>query len=184
MLKITVSNLIKKLSIKDISKDYYRLKIVGPFGVIQNYFRKEINVIIKNNTICLNTEVFVKETKSLLQSYKTILKNAFNDVDFGFFVILEVRGVGTKVSYESRDGNLIFNLGLSHPVKYYLPKGIIAKVLDSRSTIFLLMGSDRNVVLSTAAKIRSLKKIDMYKGKGIFFFEEQILLKEGKGKNT
>lgn len=184
MLKIKVSNLIKKLSIKDISKDYYRLKIVGPFGVIQNYFRKEINVSLENDTICLNTDVFVKETKSLLQSYKTILKNSFNDVDFGFSVILEVRGVGTKVSYEPKEGSLVFSLGLSHSVKYNLPEGVIAKILDDKNTIFLLIGSNRNLVLSTAAKIRLLKKKDMYKGKGIFFFAEEISLKEGKGKNA
>ena len=182
MLKIETSNLIKKLSIKDISKGYYKLKIIGPFGSIKNYFRKEIKLGIEENSICLNTEVFTKETKSLLQSYKKILKNSFNDVDFGFSVILEVRGVGTKVNYEK--GELTFNLGLSHQVKYNLPNGVIAKVLDDKNTIFLLMGCDRNMVLSTASKICLLKKKDVYKGKGIFFYAEEITLKEGKGKNA
>lgn len=182
MLKIEIHNLIKKMSIKDISKSYYKLKILGPFGNIKNYFRKEVKIGVENDSIYLNTDVFTRETKSLLQSYKKILKNSFNDVDFGYSVILEVRGVGTKVSYDK--GEFIFNLGLSHQVKYNLPKGIIGKILDEKGTIFLLMGCDRNSVLSTASKIRLLKKKDIYKGKGIFFYAEEISLKEGKGKNA
>ena len=174
MLKIEISNLKNKLSIKDISKGYYKVKVLGPFGFIKNYFRKEIDININKEILCLSTNVYTKETKSLLQSYKKILKNSFNDVDFGFSVTLEVRGVGTKVSYNKNNGELIFNLGLSHQIKYYLPKGIVAKILDDKNTIFLLMGCDRNKVLSTASKICLLKK-KMYIKEKVFFFMQKKL---------
>ena len=78
----------------------------------------------------------------------------------------------------------MFNLGFSHQVKYNLPEGIIGRVLDDKGSVFLLFGNDRDLVLSTASKVCSLKKKDVYKGKGIFFFGEEITLKEGKGKNA
>lgn len=183
MIKIFIKNLKKKLLIKDISKDYYRLSILGPFGVIKNYFRKEVVVnVVNDSLIQLESSIYTKEIKSLLNSYSSLIKNAFRDINFGFSVILEVRGVGAKVQYDM--GDFIFNLGYSHPIKYSLPEGIIGKVLDDRGTLFLLMGNDRTQVLATAAKICLLKKKDVYKGKGIFFYAETIALKEGKGKSA
>jgi large subunit ribosomal protein L6 len=183
MVKVFVKNLKKKLLIRDISKDYYRLNVLGAFGAVKNYFRKEVSVDIEEgNCIKLHPYIYTKETKSLVNSYGSILKNAFRDANFGFSVLLEVRGVGAKVQYDK--GDLIFNLGYSHSVKYRLPEGIIGRVLDDRGTLFLLMGNDRVKVLATAAKICLLKKKDVYKGKGIFFYAEEIALKEGKGKSA
>jgi large subunit ribosomal protein L6 len=182
MIKIESLNLINKLSIKDISKDYYKLKISGAFGSIKNYFRKEISIDVDKNYLTLEPTIYTKETKALLQTYKSVIKNSFQDVDFGFSVILEVRGVGTKVQYEL--GQFLFSLGFSHKVKYNLPEGIVGRVLDDKGTLFLLMGNNRDLVLSTASKICLLKKRDVYKGKGIFFYAEEIALKEGKGKNA
>ncbi|MAE59616.1 MAG: 50S ribosomal protein L6 [Halobacteriovorax sp.] len=182
MITIEKSNLKNKLSIKDISKDYYKVKVSGIYGNIKSYFRKEVVMKVSPDRVLLEPYTFTKETKSLLQTYKTKILNSFSDVDYGFFVILEVRGVGTKVQYSL--GQLMFNLGFSHQVKYNLPEGIIGRVLDDKGSVFLLFGNDRDLVLSTASKVCSLKKKDVYKGKGIFFFGEEITLKEGKGKNA
>ena len=183
MIKVFVKNLKKKLLIRDISKDYYRLNVLGAFGAVKNYFRKEVSIkVIGDNCIELKPYIYTKETKSLVSSYGSILRNAFRDVNFGFSVLLEVRGVGAKVQHDL--GDLTFNLGYSHPIKYRLPVGVVGRVLDDRGTLFLLLGNDRTKVLATAAKICLLKKKDVYKGKGIFFYAENIALKEGKGKSA
>ena len=184
MVKIFVQNLKKKLLIRDISKDYYRLNILGAFGAVKNYFRKEVILGINQQEGCIELKpyIYTKETKSLVSSYGSILRNAFRDVNFGFSVLLEVRGVGAKVQHDL--GDLTFNLGYSHPIKYRLPVGVVGRVLDDRGTLFLLLGNDRTKVLATAAKICLLKKKDVYKGKGIFFYAENIALKEGKGKSA
>ena len=182
MLKIEGLKLKNNLLIKDISKDYYKLKMFGTFGGVNNYFRKELSINLGEKKIELEPYIYTKETKSLLQTYKTLILNSFCDINFGFSILLEVRGVGMKIVYKL--GHLTFNLGFSHQIQYNLPSNIVGKVLDEKGTLLLLLGNDRDLVLSTASKICLLKKTDIYKGKGIFFYADSIMLKEGKGKKA
>ena len=93
----------------------------------------------------------------------------------GFEKALEIVGVGYRAELQGR--NAVFNLGYSHPINFPLPEGIEAKIDKNRVTI---SGIDRELVGITAAKIRSFRKPEPYKGKGIKRNAHFTQRKEGK----
>jgi len=98
-------------------------------------------------------------------------------VSKGFEKTLEITGVGFKAAVHG--SNLMLTLGFSNPIVYALPKGINATV-DAKQTQITLKGVDRQLVGQIAANVRSLKKPEPYKGKGIKYSNEVIKRKEGK----
>lgn len=106
---------------------------------------------------------------------RTLIYNMVQGVSEGFARELEVNGVGFKVSLAGSD--LKMNLGYSHEVVYKLPEGISAEVKQNNIKI---SGISKQKVGQVAAEIRSLKKPEPYKGKGIKYVEERILRKSGK----
>ena len=93
----------------------------------------------------------------------------------GFEKILEIVGVGYRA--ELSGNKATFHLGYSHPIVFDLPNGIEAKIEKNRVT---LMGIDKELLGMTAAKIRSFRKPEPYKGKGIKYVDETIRRKAGK----
>jgi large subunit ribosomal protein L6 len=93
----------------------------------------------------------------------------------GFERVLEIVGVGYRVSLKSNI--LSFALGYSHPIDFKLPDGITASV---EKTKVVLAGIDKELLGETAAKIRSFRKPEPYKGKGIKYAEERVKRKVGK----
>lgn len=106
---------------------------------------------------------------------RTLVNNMVVGVSQGFSKQLEINGVGFRVSLGGN--NLKFNLGFSHDVNYALPQGITATVDQNVITI---TGIDKQQVGQVAAEIRSLKKPEPYKGKGIKYVGERIIRKSGK----
>jgi large subunit ribosomal protein L6 len=94
----------------------------------------------------------------------------------GFERVLEINGVGYRAELKGEVLNLA--LGYSHPVEYPLPKGISAEV--EKQTKITVKGIDKELVGATAAKIRSFREPEPYKGKGIKFAGERIVRKAGK----
>jgi large subunit ribosomal protein L6 len=180
MLQIKVKNIKNAISYKKINDNYNSLILTGRFGNIKKYLRKEIMVTINNDLIELKATNNNTKLKMLLQNYFFTIKQRLFDLNYGFIVLLEMRGVGFKVYANA--GLLTFAIGYSHKIKFELPDFVISKVLDDKNTIFYLMGNNRETVISTAIQICSLKNIDSYKGKGIFFLSDKLKLKEGKGK--
>ena len=107
-----------------------------------------------------------------------LAQNMIKGVDEGFEKSLELRGVGYRV--EMAASRLKFSLGFAHPVFYDLPEGIKVKVNDP--THFVIMGIDKQRTNQVAAEIRALRSPDPYKGKGIRYADEMIILKETKKK--
>ena len=93
----------------------------------------------------------------------------------GFEQQLEINGVGYKA--EIKGQKIVLSLGYSHPIEYTLPEGISAKV---DKNLLILSGIDRQALGAAAAKIRSFRPPEPYKGKGIKYVEETILRKAGK----
>jgi len=168
-----------KIKIKDISKEFYKINFIGNFGKTYKYFKKEIQ-LYKNNQ--KNMIEFRGNNYNIINTYKSIFKYYLEDIFYGYSLILELRGVGYKVLYDKENNVLIFDLGLSHSIKYILPVEVFAKVVDKKNTIFCLLGNNREIVQNTAVKIKNLIKKDHYKGKGIFYYNENFLLKKGKSK--
>ncbi len=106
---------------------------------------------------------------------RSLLANAVEGVTKGFEKKLEVNGVGFRVA--SSNNELTMSLGFSHEVKYKAPEGVT--VTNEKMTI-IVSGIDKQAVGQVAAEIRSLKKPEPYKGKGIKYADEVILRKAGK----
>jgi len=119
-----------------------------------------------------NDEPKVRAKHGLMRA---LLNNMVNGVSQGFSKKLEINGVGYRVALAGSD--LKMNLGFSHDVIYKVPQGVTATVEQNTITI---SGIDRQQVGQVAAEIRSLKKPEPYKGKGIKYEGERIIRKSGK----
>jgi large subunit ribosomal protein L6 len=106
---------------------------------------------------------------------RTLVNNMVVGVSTGFQRQLEINGVGYRANVA---GNTInFSLGYSHPIAFSLPQGVEAKI---ERNVITLNGADKQLVGQVAANIRSLRKPEPYKGKGIKYIEERIRRKAGK----
>jgi len=106
---------------------------------------------------------------------RALLQNLVTGVSQGFEKKLELNGVGYRVALAGTD--LKFNIGLSHEVVYHIPQGVTAAV---EQNIITISGISKQQVGQVAAEIRSLKKPEPYKGKGIKYVGERIIRKSGK----
>jgi len=106
---------------------------------------------------------------------RALVNNMLTGVTTGFTKTLEINGVGYKA--ELKGTKVVLSLGYSHPIEYQLPEGISAKV-DKQNLI--LSGIDKQAVGAAAAKVRSYRPPEPYKGKGIKYVDETIVRKAGK----
>jgi large subunit ribosomal protein L6 len=107
---------------------------------------------------------------------RTLINNMVVGVTHGFERALEINGVGYRA--EAKGDVLNLSLGYSHPINYQLPQGVTVEV--DKMTKILVKGIDKELVGQTAAKIRSFRSPEPYKGKGIKYADEVILRKAGK----
>jgi len=103
--------------------------------------------------------------------------NLVEGVTVGFSKNIEIHGLGFKAAQQGQ--NLILNLGLSHPVEFPIPAGVKIEI-DKKSTKLTIKGINKDLVGETAARIRSIKKPEPYKGVGIRYEGERIHRKAGK----
>lgn len=120
----------------------------------------------------------IKALNLLWKSYQVIITNTINDFIFGYEILLELRGVGFKAFVEKNI--LTLSLGFSHPVTFEIPSDIQIKVVDNKNILFSISGFDRKKVHEIASKIRSYKKPEPYKGKGVCYYNETVTIKESK----
>ena len=116
-----------------------------------------------------------KTQRSLWGLYRRLIENMLVWVTQGFSKKLEINGVGYK--FNLQDKKLVLNVGFSHPVEYHLPVGVIAEGNNHEITI---SGADKQQVGEVAAQIRSIRKPEPYKGKGIKYSDEVVRRKAGK----
>lgn len=157
----------------DLKEDV--LSVKGPKGGLQRKIHPKISLHMDGNQILISVDDESRETNALHGLYRSLIANMVTGVNEGFQRILEIVGIGYKGELS---GNVAtFHLGYSHPIKYELPKGVDAKI---EKTKIILTGIDKEVLGMTAAKIRSFRKPEPYKGKGIKYAEEYIKRKAGK----
>ena len=109
---------------------------------------------------------------------RSLINNAVIGSNIGYKKILELVGVGYRAALKGKQLNL--QLGYSHDINYDIPEGI--KILVEKQTTLTISGFDKQQVGSVASKLKSLRKIEPYKGKGIREKGQRILKKEGKKK--
>ena len=154
------------------------LKVVGPKGQLSHLIPSEITVSIEPEQIVVKRPDDHRTTRSLHGLTRVLVANMITGVTQGFEKKLAIQGIGYRADLQGN--TLRLALGFSHPVLFPLPEGI--KVEVERQTTIMITGIDKQQVGSVAAKIRSFKPPDPYKGKGIRYANEYVKLKVGKAK--
>ena len=151
------------------------VEIQGPKGSLKLFVRPEIDVRQDGKTIHISLKKETKTSRKLWGTVRALLANMVKGVTKGFEKKLELEGVGYRVEQKGKDIQLA--LGFSHPVIFETPLGIELKT--EKNTI-IISGISKELVGQVAASIRSLKKPEPYKGKGIRYAGEVIRRKAGK----
>jgi len=151
------------------------VKVEGPLGTLERTFRG-VKFVNDGKTIQVEPVDQSRFARALWGLSRTLLSNMMTGVSKGFERTLEINGVGYRA--EVKGSELTLTLGKSHPEVFELPKGIKAEV--DKQTILKLSGVDKELLGQTAAKIRSFRPPEPYKGKGVKYQEEVIRRKAGK----
>ena len=134
------------------------------------------NVEIKNDNGIITMVPATDDDMAMAGTIRAILSNMIVGVSEGFIRKLELVGVGYRANMTGNDLNL--SLGYSHPVVFACPEGIT--ITTPSQTEILVTGADKQRVGEVAAKIRAYRKPEPYKGKGIRYSGEKIIMKEAK----
>lgn len=153
------------------------LTVSGPKGTLSRKIHPKVLLDIGNHTIVVKNADSSKESRSLHGLTRTLIANMVEGVSNGFKKVLEISGLGFRVNQQV--DTLVFNLGYSHPIEYKLPQGVTAHV--EKMTKLTLESNDKELLGIVAAKIRSFRSPEPYKGKGIRYLNETIRMKAGKG---
>lgn len=152
------------------------LKVKGAKGELESSFPNAMKIESKDSEINVTRPNDLKENKSLHGLTRALIQNMVVGVTTGFEKKLEIVGVGYRA--ELKDKNLLLNIGYSHPIYFIPPEGITFQV--PVPTQIIISGIDKQLVGLVASKIRSIRKPEPYKGKGIKYSDEQIQRKAGK----
>ena len=158
------------------------VSVKGPKGTLAKELHKDMLIKVENSTILVQRPSEQKMHKALHGLTRTLINNMVVGVTSGFEKGLDINGVGYRAQKQGK--KLVLTLGYSHPVEMEEPAGITIDVPAPNKII--VKGIDKQVVGEIAAKIRSKREPEVYKGKGIKYETEVIRRKErkagGKGK--
>jgi large subunit ribosomal protein L6 len=154
--------------------------VKGQKGELSRKVDKDIKVEVKDNEIVFHRPTDQKRHRSMHGLYRALINNMVTGVSKGFTIQQELVGVGYKA--ESKGQILELSLGYSHDIHIMIPDEIKveAKTEKRANPIITLTSADKQLLGQVAAKIRSLRKPEPYKGKGIRFVGEHIRKKAGK----
>lgn len=163
-----------------LSYDNNIVTVKGPKGTLTQTIDPDITVEVQDGQVQVSRPTEQKRHKALHGLYRSLVNNMVTGVSTGFKVDLEVIGVGYKASVANNV--LELNLGYSHNVFVAIPPEIKVTAVTEKgqNPKVSLEGSDKQLIGDVAAKIRSLRKVEPYKGKGIRFVGEQVRRKAGK----
>lgn len=153
-----------------------QVQVEGPQGKLFLSLPKGVTVLVEGNQISVNRENDERVAKANHGLARALIANMVKGVSEGFKRELDINGVGYRA--EVKGNHLQLTLGYSHPVLYPIPTGI--KVTVDKQTHISLLGADKQLVGQVASEIRSVKKPEPYKGKGVKYTEETIRRKAGK----
>ncbi|MBN2516219.1 MAG: 50S ribosomal protein L6 [Deltaproteobacteria bacterium] len=159
-----------------IALDGSGIVVDGPKGTLSREIPTEVSVMVDNSTIVVNRLSENKRGRSFHGLVRTLIANMVTGVSQGFEKALEISGVGYRA--EIQDDILRLFVGFSKPVEYKIPEGVSIKV--DRQVNMVVSGIDKEFVGRVAAEIRSVRKPEPYKGKGIKYAGEKIRRKVGK----
>jgi len=153
-------------------------KVKGPKGELSEKIHEKITVEIGEKEVVVKRADEEKFSKSLHGLTRNLIANMIEGVTKGFEKRLEIIGVGYKA--QASGSKLTLNLGFSHPIEYKAPDGVTFDIDKDKKNIVIVSGISKQMVGEVAAKVRSYRKPEPYKGKGIRYEGEYVARKVGK----
>ncbi|MBI3120780.1 MAG: 50S ribosomal protein L6 [candidate division NC10 bacterium] len=167
------------ISIPDTVKvevEAHTVTVKGPKGTLSMAVHPAMDVRVQDRQVLCGRPSDTKFHKALHGLTRSLIANMVEGVTKGFERKLELVGVGYRAAVQGQ--NLSMTLGFSHPIIYPVPPGIRVEVKDQ--TQLTVSGSDKQLVGAVAAKVRSFRPPEPYKGKGVKYADERIRRKAGK----
>jgi large subunit ribosomal protein L6 len=159
-----------------VTKNENVIKVKGPKGELHVDVHNNMQIEIKDGELTVQRPDDLKQNKSLHGLTRALIQNMIKGVTEPFQKTLDIVGVGYKA--EQKGENLLINIGYAHPIYFMPPAGITVQA--STPNQIVVSGIDKQLVGMVSAKIRSFRKPEPYKGKGIKYSNEQIVRKAGK----
>ena len=163
---------------KDVNINYTgsNITVKGKFGSLQTNIPNVIEVVENEKILTVKLKQDTKKVRSLHGLYRTLINNMVIGVSEQFQLTLILKGVGYRAVVQGKE--IVLSLGYSHPVKVNIPETVSVEV--NQNTIINLKSCDKELLGLFAANIRSWRRPEPYKGKGILYKDEQIIRKAGK----
>ncbi len=159
-----------------IGIDGSRIKVKGPKGELQRQIDPRISMAMQDGELSVSRSGEEKFVRALHGLYRSLLNNMVTGVAKGYEKKLEIVGVGFKA--EIKNKRLVLQIGFSHPIVFAAPPEI--NIACESPTMIVIGGVDKELVGQVAAKIRSFRPPEPYKGKGIKYIDEVVRRKAGK----
>ncbi|MCQ2137743.1 MAG: 50S ribosomal protein L6 [Bacteroidales bacterium] len=157
------------------------VKVKGPLGELTQKVDPDIKVSVEGTTVTVTRPTDLPRHRSMHGLYRALINNMVVGVSEGFTIKQELIGVGFRCEVNGQIVTLA--LGYSHDIQFELPKEVKAEaepVKKGQNPVLVLKSYDKQLLGTVAAKIRSMRKPEPYKGKGIKFVGEQLRRKAGK----
>ncbi|MGX8774757.1 MAG: 50S ribosomal protein L6 [Bacillota bacterium] len=152
------------------------ITVEGPKGKLSQTISPAINVALEDGKVVVTRENDEKQTRAYHGLMRQLIRNMIVGVSEGYQKNMVIIGVGYKA--ELKQNILVLTLGFANDIEYVIPEGV--KIACETPTKFSISGIDKQLVGQTAAEIRSLRKPEPYKGKGIRYENEFVRSKSGK----
>ena len=154
------------------------ISIKGPLGSLNHNLTADVKVVHEGNSLMCTATSTSKQSDAMSGTVRALLANMVQGVSKGFERKLLLVGVGYRAQAVGDTLNL--TLGFSHPVAYTMPAGVV--VTTPTQTEVVLKGADKQRVGQVAAEIRAYRSPEPYKGKGVRYSDEVVIMKETKKK--
>jgi large subunit ribosomal protein L6 len=161
-----------------VTIDATKIVVKGPLGTLEQATSPGVVMKLENNQVTFAAANETKESNALSGTMRANVANMVKGVKEGFSKKLNLVGVGYRAQAQGSKLNL--TLGFSHPIVYQLPEGVKAET--PTQTEILIKGVNRQQVGQVAAEVRAYKPPEPYKGKGVRYSDEIIVIKETKKK--
>lgn len=153
------------------------ITVTGPKGALVRDLHPDISAVVDGQQVVVSRPSDQKKHRALHGLTRALINNMVVGVTEGFVKELKLVGVGYRA--ETKGKTLILNLGYSHPIVLQPPDGVAVEV-EPKENLIKVSGMDKELVGETAAKIRSFRKPEPYKGKGVRYVGEHVRSKVGK----
>ena len=154
------------------------ISVKGPLGALKHGLSSDIKVVREGDMLLCSAANSSKQANAMSGTIRALLANMIKGVNTGFERKLTLVGVGYRA--QAAGDTLNLTLGFSHPVAYQMPEGV--QVTTPTQTEVVLKGADKQRIGQVAAEIRAFREPEPYKGKGVRYSDEVVIIKETKKK--